>query len=70
MSHGIDYLHSHSGLERELSFPKNIVLVDAKYKDLFKEKEIKAFKYDGIEYYKVPILSFVKKNGQFKNLKA
>lgn len=63
-------LHSHSAIERELVFPKNKVLVDAKYKDLFEEWETEPYAYENVLYYKVPILSFVKKGGVFKNYKA
>lgn len=62
-----DCLHSHSGLERELKFKKHIVLVDEKFKVLFLEDTIEPFKYNGVNYYKVPILSFVKNGGHFKN---
>lgn len=68
MSYGHTQLHSHSGLERLLNFPKHTVLVDAKYKDLFCEDVIKRFVYNKVEYYQVPILLFVKKGGVFKNL--
>lgn len=66
MSYGKDYLHSHSGLERELRFPKHIVLVDEKYGHLF--KKFVPFKHGDIMYYKVPIMDFVKNGGVFKNL--
>lgn len=70
MSQGITYLHSHSWLERELRFPKHIVLVDAEYKEIFENSliPIEPFKHGGVIYYKVPILSFVYKGGVFKNL--
>ena len=61
-----DFLHSHSGLERELKIPKHTVLVDEEFGDRFIEK--KPFKYNGVDYIKVPILSFVKEGGVFKNL--
>ena len=67
MSQKMDVLHSHSGLERELKLKKHIVLVDEKFKVLFLEDTIEPFKYNGVNYYKVPILSFVKKGGTFKN---
>lgn len=63
-------MHSHSAIERELVFPKNKVLVDAKYKGLFDDGEIEEFIYKNVLYYKVPIMSFVKKGGVFKNYKA
>lgn len=66
MSYGKDYLHSHSGLERELRFPKHIVLVDEKYGHLFKKSV--PFKHGDIMYYKVPTIDLVKKGGVFKNL--
>ena len=69
MSKGCNYLHSHSAIEREKKFPKHIVLVDKEYKSMFAEGAIslEPYKYNWITYYKVPILSFVKKGGQFKN---
>lgn len=60
-------LHSHSGIERELKFPKHTVLVDKEYKGLFIDGTIEKLKYNGMVYYKVPILSFVEKGGKFKN---
>ncbi len=70
MSYGISFLHSHSGLERELHFPKHYVLIDAKFKSLFVDGivKIEPFKYNGILYYKVPIMYFVRMGGVFKNL--
>lgn len=67
MSRKYGALHSHSGLERELKFPKHKVLVDEEYKGMFIEDTIEPFKYMGKVYYKVPILSFVNKGGTFKN---
>ena len=67
MSRKYSTLHSHSGLERELRFPKHMVLVDEEYKDMFLGDTIEKFKYNGTIYYKVPILSFVSKGGTFKN---
>lgn len=66
MSNDCHYLHSHSGIEKKLMFPKNIVLVDNKYKDLFVSCKTSKMMYNGIEYLKVPILSFVYKGGVFK----
>ena len=60
------FLHSHSALERDLKLPKSIVLVDEEFGDRFFEK--KPFKFHGVDYYKVPILSFVNQGGVFKNL--
>ena len=70
MSQGYTQLHSHSDLERNLRFPKYIVLVDAKFKNLFLEDTIFPFTYNGVHYIQVPIMSFVKKGGVFKNLQA
>lgn len=67
MSGKFNVLHSHSGLERELKFKKHIVLVDEEYGHMFLEDTIEKFKYLGKVYYKVPILSFVRKGGMFKN---
>ncbi len=60
----ISVLHSHSRIERELGFPKHMVLVDKEYGYLF-EKYI-PFKYRGVLYYKVPIMEFVENGGIFK----
>lgn len=68
MSHGLDYLHSHSGLERELKLTKHIVLVDAKYEYMFSDVPCEPFKHNNIKYIKVNILSFANKGGVFKNL--
>lgn len=70
MSTGITQLHSHSGLERELKFPKHIVLVDVMYAPTFMKQGVKVlhFKHNGVEYIKIPILDFVANGGIFKNL--
>ena len=74
MSNNLNYLHSHSGLERTLKDKdlnsKAFVLIDEKYKDMFDEISmlLKEFTYGGRTYYKVPILAFVRKGGVFKNL--
>ena len=68
MSVGYNYLHSHSGLERELRFPKHTVLVDAKFEETFADCVTKPFSHKGHNYLKVNILTFVKKGGTFKNL--
>lgn len=69
MSSGIDKLHSHSLLEQKLHFQKDIVLVDAIYREVFRgERGIKLFVYDNVKYYKVPIMTFVKHGGCFKAL--
>ena len=74
MSQGINYLHSHSALERELK-DKNIankshVLVDEEYIDRFESSatNFKTITLYGVTYYKIPILLFVHKGGVFKNL--
>lgn len=71
MSHGITFLHSHSGLERDLRFPKHTVLVDAKFAYMFSGEPCVPFTHithNRIKYVKVNILSFVNKGGVFKNL--
>jgi hypothetical protein len=68
MSHGITFLHSHSGLERDLRFPKHIVLVDDKYKYMFDGETCVPFRHNGVDYIKVSTLSFANKGGVFKNL--
>ena len=73
MSQGITYLHSHSGLERsvsELLRDKFHVLVDKEYKSMFTglTDDVKPFKYEKKQYYKVPTYLFIKKGGVFKNL--
>ena len=76
MSQGINYLHSHSGLERTLRdddiVNKSHVLIDEQYKMMFADGAIRLtpLKINGVRYYKVPILSFVRKNGVFKNLNS
>lgn len=66
MSKDLQHLHSHSGIEKKLLFPKNVVLVDSMYKDLFTECKTLTMEYNGVEYLKVPILSFVYNGGVFK----
>lgn len=68
MSHGLTFLHSHSGLERDLRFPKHTVLVDAKFAHMFSGEPCVPFTHNHIEYVKVNILSFANKGGVFKNL--
>lgn len=70
MSEGILRLHSHSALERELKYPKHIVLVDEEYKPVFFGcgADITTVKYRGRNYIKVPTLLFAQKGGMFKNL--
>lgn len=68
MSFGELRLHSHSGIERKINMEKRFVLVDERYKDLFLEDTIEKLVYCKKTYYKVPIMSFVKNGGVFKNL--
>lgn len=75
MSHGINYLHSHSGLERsipETANDKFHVLIDGEYKDMFEASGINVvpFKYKRAQYYKVPTYAFFCKGGVFKNLNS
>lgn len=73
MSQGINYLHSHSGLERsmpETANDKFHVLVDERFKSVFDEcgVDLKPFKHENKLYYKVPTYAFYRKGGVFKNL--
>jgi hypothetical protein len=74
MSQGISYLHSHSGLERNVNDPditnKSHVLIDEKYLYYFPDIASFAKKvvYNNITYCKIPIMKFVMKGGRFKNL--
>ena len=68
MSSGLTVLHSHSGIEREYRLPKNIVLIDTEFADLFPESELKPFKFYNRNYFKVDVLLFIKAGGVFKNL--
>lgn len=68
MSSGINYMHSHSGLERELRFPKDKVLIDKKYGDMFEDALLKPFSHNGHDYFKVNTYIFWKRGGVFKNL--
>ncbi len=61
------YIHSHSGLERLLNFPKHTVLVDKRFEPVFIDTPHKAFTYGGIEYIQVNTLTFVERHGVFKN---
>ncbi len=75
MSYGINYLHSHSGLERSLPETANDkfhVLVDEEYKDMFEASgiDVVPFKYKRTQYYKVPTYAFFRKGGVFKNLNS
>lgn len=68
MSYQHNYLHSHSGIEREMKFDKNVVIVDEKYEELFGGEPIEEYIYNKKRYIKVNIMSFVQKGGVFKNL--
>jgi hypothetical protein len=71
MSQGINYLHSHSGLERTLRETANDkfhVLIDKEFKSMFEDCSVKPFKHGGKQYYKVPTYAFFRKGGVFKNL--
>lgn len=73
MSQGINYLHSHSGLER--SMPETLndkfhVLIDKEYKHIFEVYgiDVKPVSYNKTKYYKVPTYAFFRHGGVFKNL--
>lgn len=68
MSKGIQYLHSHSAIERDSKLPKQFVLIDVDFKNLFADGVLEPFFYGRKKYYKVSTLSFVRKGGVFKNL--
>ena len=68
MSLGLDYLHSHSWLEREMKIEKRFVLVDTMFADLFLNDAVKKRTVQRKVYLRVPTLSFVRKGGIFKNL--
>lgn len=61
------HLHSHSGLERELNLAKRFVLVDESFHNMFADVETKSLKRHGIKYLQVPIATFIKRGGVFKN---
>lgn len=67
MSQNANYLHSHSGIEREMVFSKSDVLVDERYKDLFVEAQ--PYFYKDKLYYVVNIGTFIRRGGVFKNFK-
>lgn len=67
MSNGLQYLHSHSALERELNVPKHLVLVDAQFEDLFLSDAVVHVRHNGKAYIKVPTITFVNKHGTFRN---
>ena len=60
-------LHSHSGLERNLKLSKRFVLVDERFEYLFSDVTRKPFRHRGIMYVQVPLVSFVRRGGVFKN---
>ena len=68
MSNGINYLHSHSGIERDQKFKKDVVLVDEKYKDMFSGEPTIPYGYKKKTYIMVNTYSFARKGGVFKNL--
>ena len=72
MGYETQQMHSHSGLEGALGFPKHIVLVDARFASIFHKNGINTtpFKHMNVEYIKVPILAFVKCGGVFKNFNS
>lgn len=67
-------MHSHSGLEREIKYPKHKVLVDEEYEDVLIDTALKKsikfnrVKYNNVTYIEVPIMLFVKNGGVFKSL--
>lgn len=74
MSYGIKYLHSHSGLERNLKETANDkfhVLIDEEFKHLFSDcLDVTPFKHNRVQYYRVPTYVFYLKGGIFKNLNS
>lgn len=72
MSNGETQMHNHSGLEKEIRFPKRFVLVDESFRDRFHPKAIEDFSVtrygQKFNFIKVPILDFIRKGGVFKNL--
>ena len=71
MSNGINFLHSHSGIER--STPQTLrdkahVIVDKRFRVLFPDALCEEFKYKERTYIKVPTYLFYKRGGVFKNL--
>ena len=66
----LPFLHSHSGLERELQMEKRNVLVDLEFEELFKDVPTEIFETPNKTYLKVPIFAFVRKGGIFKNMYA
>lgn len=74
MSQGYNFLHSHSGLEREIKYPKYKVLVDEEYEDMLTDGTLKnqikfsRVKLNNVTYIEVPVSLFIKNGGVFKNL--
>ena len=61
-------LHSHSGIERELSMSKHWVLVDIKFLPMFSPFDMgDVFTKKDVKYVEVKTSAFVAKNGVFKN---
>jgi len=69
MSKRLNILHSHSGLERDLGFPKHTVLVDAVFASSIHAKggDTKPFNHNGVEYVMVNTYQFYLCGGVFKN---
>ena len=74
MSQGYNFLHSHSGLEREIKYPKHKVLVDEEYEDMLTDGTLKnqikfsRVKLNNVTYIELPVSLFIKNGGIFKNL--
>jgi hypothetical protein len=74
MSYGHLYLHSHSALERnvddeDIVNKSHVLICDVGLKFFEDVKEfLPKIIINKKTYYKVPIMSFVKKGGVFKNL--
>lgn len=63
-----NFLHSHSGIERDLCMGKHHVLVDVKFMPLFSLRDLgSVFERKGVKYVEVETLAFIRKNGVFKN---
>ena len=67
MSKGVNCLHSHSGIEVEMKFPKHIVLVDEKYESMFSWHQ--QYYYKNKMYLKVSTREFAENGGVFKFLR-
>lgn len=69
MSINTNYLHSHSGIEREIHMEKRFVLIDEKFNKMFVDcgTELVPYYYQNKKFYKVPIMAFVNKGGIFRN---